>query len=127
MSNLKDYDRGRNDGLAMALRIVEKDGIEGLRREIKFRGVTGIHTTLAKKELDQASKQIKEMTLDTMIVLAVATLHDEFDFGQKRCQRFMDRLELKAGCLIDNLATWPDYIKAIKDEIGLELSIRENL
>ena len=127
MSNLKDYDRGRNDGLAMALRITEEDGIEGLRKEIKFRGVTGIHTTLAKKELDQASKQIKEMTLDTMIVLAVATLHDEFDFGQKRCQRFMDRLELKAGCLIDNLATWPDYIKAIKDEIGLELSIRENL
>ena len=127
MSNLKDYDRGRNDGLAMALRIVESDGIEGLRKEIKFRGVTGIHTALAKKELDQASKQIKEMTLDTMIVLAVATLHDEFDFGQKRCQRFMNRLELKAGCLIDNLATWPDYIKAIKDEIGLELSIRENL
>lgn len=127
MSNLKDYDRGRNDGLAMALRITEEDGIEGLRKEIKFRGVTGIHTTLAKKELDQASKQIKEMTLDTMIVLAVATLHDEFDFGQKRCQRFMDRLELKAGCLIDDLATWPDYIKAIKDEIGLELSIRENL
>lgn len=82
---------------------------------------------MAKKELDQASKQIKEMTLDTMIVLAVATLHDEFDFGQKRCQRFMDRLELKAGCLIDDLATWTDYIKAIKDEIGLELSIRENL
>ena len=127
MSNLKDYDRGRNDGLAMALRIVESDGIEGLRREIKFRGVTGIHTTLAKKELDQASKQIKEMTLDTMIVLAVATLHDEFDFGQKRCQRFMDRLELKAGCLIDDLATWTDYINAIKDEIGLELSLRENL
>lgn len=127
MSNLKDYNRGRNDGLAMALRIVESDGIEGLRKEIKFRGVTGIHTTLAKKELDQASKQIKEMTLDTMIVLAVATLHDEFDFGQKRCQKFMDRLELKAGCLIDDLATWPDYIKAIKDEIGLELSIRENL
>lgn len=127
MSNLKDYNRGRNDGLAMALRIAESDGIEGLRREIKFRGVTGIHTALAKKELDQASKQIKEMTLDTMIVLAVATLHDEFDFGQKRCQRFMDRLELKAGCLIDDLATWPDYIKAIKDEIGLELSIRENL
>lgn len=127
MSNLKDYNRGRNDGLAMALRIAEEDGIEGLRKEIKFRGVTGIHTTLAKKELDQASKQIKEMTLDTMIVLAVATLHDEFDFGQKRCQRFMDRLELKAGCLIDDLATWPDYIKAIKDEIGLELSIRENL
>ena len=49
MSNLKDYARGRNDGLAMALRIVESEGIEGLRKEIKFRGVTGIHTALAKK------------------------------------------------------------------------------
>ena len=38
MSNIKDYARGRNDGLAMALRIVETEGIEGLRKEIKFRG-----------------------------------------------------------------------------------------
>lgn len=126
MSNIKDYARGRNDGLAMALRIMEIEGIEGLRKEIKFRGVTGIHTALAKKELDQATAQIKEMTLDTMVVLAVATLHDEFGYGQKRCQRFMDRMELKASCLADDLATWPDYIQSIKDEIGLELSIREN-
>lgn len=72
MSNLKDYARGRNDGLAMALRIVESEGIEGLRKEIRFRGVTGIHTALAKKELDQATVKIKEMTLDTMVVIAIA-------------------------------------------------------
>lgn len=35
MSNIKDYARGRNDGLAMALRIVESEGIEGLRKEIQ--------------------------------------------------------------------------------------------
>lgn len=127
MSNLKDYARGRNDGLAMALRIVETEGIEGLQKEIRFRGVTGIHTALAKKELDQATVKIKEMTLDTMVVIAIATLHDEFGFGQQRCQRFMDRMELKAGCLVDDLATWTDYIQSIKDEIGLELSIRENI
>ena len=127
MSNLKDYARGRNDGLAMALRIVESEGIEGLRKEIRFRNISGIHTALAKKELDQATVKIKEMTLDTMVVIAIATLHDEFGFGQQRCQRFMDRMELKAGCLVDDLATWPDYIQSIKDEIGLELSIRENL
>ncbi len=127
MSDLKDYARGRNDGLAMALRIAESEGIEGLRKEIEFRKVSGIHTALAKKELDQAAAKIKEMTLDTMVVMAIATLHDEFDFGQKRCQRFMDRMELKVGCLVDDLATWPDYIQSIKDEIGLELSIRENM
>lgn len=127
MSNLRDYARGRNDGLTMAMRIVETGGIEGLRKEIRFRGATGINTALAKKELDQATVKIKEMTLDTMVVIAIATLHDEFGFGQQRCQRFMDRMELKAGCLVDDLATWPDYIQSIKDEIGLELSIRENM
>ena len=29
-----DYFDGRNEGMDFALRIVEKDGIEGLRREI---------------------------------------------------------------------------------------------
>ncbi len=51
MSDLKDYARGRNDGLAMALRIAESEGIEGLRKEIEFRKVSGIHTALAKKRV----------------------------------------------------------------------------
>lgn len=49
MAKLNDYNSGRNDGLAMALTIVERDGVEALREEIKFRGVTGLHTGLAKK------------------------------------------------------------------------------
>ena len=80
----KEYNAGRNDGLAMALTIAEREGIPALREEIRFRGVTNIHTSIAKKELNEASQKIKAMTLDTMLVLAVATLHDEFDFGAKR-------------------------------------------
>ena len=39
---LKDYQRGRNDGLALALKIVQEGGREALEAEIKNRGVTGI-------------------------------------------------------------------------------------
>ena len=39
--NLKDYQRGRNDGLALALKIVQEGGREALEAEIKNRGVTG--------------------------------------------------------------------------------------
>lgn len=123
---LNDYQSGRNDGLALALTIVKRDGIEALRDEIKFRGANGINTAMAKKELNAACEKIKNMTLDTMTVIAIATLHDEFEFGQKRCQRFMDRLEEKADCIIDDLASWDDYIKAIKNELGIELTIRRN-
>lgn len=122
----KEYNAGRNDGLAMALTIAEREGIPALREEIRFRGVTNIHTSIAKKELNEASQKIKAMTLDTMLVLAVATLHDEFDFGAKRCQRFIDRMIMKADCMLDDMATWQDYIDAIEDEMGIRLGIRRN-
>ena len=124
--NLKDYNAGRNDGLAMALTIAERDGVPALREEIRFRGVTNIHTAIAKKELNAASQKIKEMTLDTMLVLAVATLHDEFDFGAKRCQRFIDRMVKKADCMLDDMVTWQDYITAIEAEMGIRMNIRRN-
>ena len=124
MGKQSEYNAGRNDGLAMALMIVERDGVDALREEIQFRGVTGIHTALAKKELDKATHQIKERTLSTMLVISVATLHDEFEFGAKRCQRFIDRMNLKAECLVDDMATWGDYIKTIEKEIGIKMRIK---
>ena len=124
MNKMREYERGREDGLSLALRIAKEGGIEALDREIKFRGITGIHTSLASKDLDKASEQIKEITLDTFTVMSVAVLHDEFGFGEKRCQRYMDGINKAAEYIVDGLATWPDYISAIKEEIGLDLRIR---
>lgn len=124
MNKMREYERGREDGLSLALRIAKEGGIEALEKEIKFRGVTGIHTSLASKDLDKASEQIKEITLDTFTVMSVAVLHDEFGFGEKRCQRYMDGINKAAEYIVDGLATWPDYILAIKEEIGLDLRIR---
>lgn len=90
MNKMREYERGREDGLDLALRIVKQGGIEALEKEIKFRNITGVHTSLATKDLDKASQKIKEMTLDTFTILGIAVLHDCFGFGQIRCQRFMD-------------------------------------
>lgn len=124
MNKMREYERGREDGLTLALRIAKEGGVEALEREIKFRGVTGIHTSLASKDLDKAAEKIKEITLDTFTVMSVAVLHDEFGFGEKRCQRYMDGINKAAEYIVDGLATWPDYISAIKEEIGLDLRIR---
>lgn len=126
MGKIDEYASGRNDGLQLALKIVEEDGVDALRKEIEFRGARGINTALSRKELDKASVKIKEMTLDTMLALSVATLHDEFDFGAKRCQRFMKRMNLKAECIVDDLATWDDFVEQIREELGLEITIRRN-
>ena len=47
MNKMREYERGREDGLDLARRIVKQGGIEALEQECKFRGVTGIHTSLA--------------------------------------------------------------------------------
>lgn len=126
MAKLNDYIAGRNDGLHLALRIVKERGVEGLEEEIRFRNITGIHTQYAKKDLEKATMRIKEMTVDTLTVLSVATLRDEFDFGKKRCKRFIDRMNLKAECLLADMVTWQDLIDNIEEEMGIRLRIRRN-
>lgn len=126
MAKVNDYMAGREDGLQLALTIVENRGIDGLKDEIKFRNATQIHTMLDKKSLDQATRKIKEMTLDTVTILCVATLRDEFGFGARRCQRFIDRMNLKAECLMDDLVSWKDFIENIEEEMGIKLRIRRN-
>ena len=72
MNKMREYERGREDGLDLARRIVKEGGLEALEREWKFRGVTGIHTSLAAKDLDKESQKIKEMTIDTFMTNLVS-------------------------------------------------------
>jgi len=124
MNKMREYERGREDGLLLAQKIVREGGVEALEREIKFRGCTGIHTSLACKDLDKACQTIKEMTMDVFTVLGVAALHDLYGFGETRCQRWVDKMDEAAGYLVDDMATWKDYIEGIKEEIGVEMKLR---
>lgn len=126
MNKMREYERGREDGLDLARRIVKEGGLEALERECKFRGVTGIHTSLAAKDLDKASQKIKEMTIDTFTILCIAAVHDKFGFGEKRCRRLIAKMEEGAEYLMDDLATWDDYIKEIKEQLNIDLRIRWN-
>lgn len=124
MNKMREYERGREDGLLLAQRIVREGGVEALDKEIKFRGCTGVHTSLASKDLDVASQKIKEMALDVFLVLGIAALHDCFGFGQKRCQRWKDKIDEGADIILDDMATWKDYTDSIKEELNLDLEVR---
>ncbi|MEY8275119.1 hypothetical protein [Blautia marasmi] len=126
MSSINKEMQARTEGMTYALRIAKEKGLEELEKEIKFRNLTGISLNLSRKDLNKASEKIKEMTMDTFTILTVAVLHDEFGFGEKRCQRFIDRMNKKAECMIDDLCTWDDYIKSIKEELNINLQIRWN-
>ena len=82
MNKMREYEKGREDGLDLALRIVRDGGLEALEKEIRFRNISGIHTSLAAKDLDKAAEKIKELSLDVFTIIGIAALHDEFGFGQ---------------------------------------------
>lgn len=64
--------------------------------------------------------------MDTVLILVVSTIHDEFGFGQKRLQRLIDRMELRSSSLLNDMATWEDFRQCIKEEIGIEINTRES-
>lgn len=116
----------RTDGMEYALRIAKEQGIEALEKEVKARKWSGISLRVTQKEIDEASMAIKHRCLDTLTIVGVLTLHDEFGFGFKRIQRYLQRFTTKAECLLEDYATWEDYQNIIKDELGFDLELRWN-
>lgn len=123
MNKMAEYTRGRADGLDLAFRIVREDGIEALEKEIKFRGATGIHTSLAKKDVERSVELIKNKMVDMFSIIGIAALHDLYGFGETRCTRWMKKVEEAASYLSNDLATWDDYISEIKTQIGIDINI----
>lgn len=120
---MTDCQAGREDGLLMAKRLVEEGGLGRLEDEIKYRNLTGIHTGLVQKELEKTTRQIKMTTLDTVLLLAISSIRDEYDFGAVRLKRLIDRMERKAQALIGDMATWEDFRQTIQEELGIEIDV----
>ena len=122
----EDEEKARREGMAYALRIAKEKGIDGLEDDLKMRNAINLPIPVSREVLNECVNNIKNNTVDTFIILLIATLHDEFGFGEKRVQRAIDVFNFKAECLADDYCTWNDYIEVIKDELNIELSIRTN-
>lgn len=122
----KDEEKARREGMAYALRIAKEKGIDGLEDDLKMRNAINLPIPVSKKALEECSINIKNNILDTIMILMVATLHDEFGFGEKRVQRAIDRLNYKAECIGEDYCTWDDQIQTIKEELNIDLGIRKN-
>lgn len=124
MGREKNEEIARREGMAYALKIAQEKGVDGLIEELKFRNITQISVAVSREACNLCITKIKENTIDTILVLMAATLHDEFGFGGKRVQQAINRFEEKAECLNEDYCTWEDHIQMIKDEMGIELRIR---
>ena len=116
----------RREGMSYAIRYAKKHGLEALEEDLKRRQAYNIPIRISNKELQTFTDNVKNMMLDTVLILASVTLHDEFGFGRDRLERFMRRFNFKAECIGEDYTDWQDQIAILKEESGLEYSIRKN-
>ena len=126
MARIDKEEQARREGMAYALRIAKEKGIDALEEDLKMRNAIGLPVGVDRKALNQFTENVKFNTVDNMVILMAVTLHDEFGFGEKRVQRAIDRFMFKANCLDEDYTTWQEQIEILKEELGIELSIRAN-
>ena len=126
MARIDKEEQARREGMAYALRIAKEKGIDALEEDLKMRNAIGLPVGVDRKALNQFTENVKFNTVDTMVILMAVTLHDEFGFGEKRVQRAIDRFMFKANCLDEDYTTWQEQIEILKEDLGIELSIRAN-
>jgi hypothetical protein len=114
---MKEYNRARNDGMRLALTIVDERGIEGLRKELRFREKNKINTNLTMQELEEASKPMRGFINEGQILIWLSVLHDEFDFGKNRLNRAMDRFEAIYDSISEGYAGYSDYIEMLQKKM----------
>ena len=124
MAKVNKEEQARREGMAYALKIAKEKGIEWLEEEIRFRNIIKAPIAISRAKVDDMLVSIKMNVIDTVTILSAMTLRDEFDFGKQRIQRFVERFNLKAECIMDDYTTWDDQIECLREECGLNYVIR---
>ena len=126
MSKQEYIMQGRNEGIAFCDNIAKEKGLEELQRVTRQRNLAGLRTLIDPKDLDKDLINIKMQILDTVLIMSLIVLKDEFDFGSKRLDRFKKRFNDKTECLESGNVTWVDMIEQIQQENDIKLHLREN-
>lgn len=95
MGKIDSSYQARLDGMAFALRVAEKDGIEGLRKELKFRNAHFVPLEITAEGRKEICSWITARVVQTLLTMVLATLRDEDGWGEKRLKRFKAAFEKK--------------------------------
>lgn len=126
MAKISKEEQARREGMSYALRIAKDKGIGALEEEMRMRSAINLPVGVPKTALDEFVIKVKTNILDCVLILMCVTLHQEFGFGQTRCQRAITHLNQLAEDLCDDCATWQEHIEMLEKECNIELAIRSN-
>ena len=96
------------EGMDFCIRFLEShdNDIDALKAEIKRRGAYHIPLRISISEENEFVSRVRANVLDTVLIMTIAVLHDEFDFGKKRISRFKETFNRFSEWLCDDNLTW---------------------
>lgn len=116
----------RSEGMAYALDIVKKDGIEGLEKIVNQRFKTGFTCKYVPQDEYLAQlDEVKSWYYVSIVCSFLVLLHDDHGFGKKRATELANRfLDIIDSTLHPELGvTLNDYIKEAERITGIEIGI----
>lgn len=123
----REMEQARREGMQYALKVAKEKGVEGLEQDLKLRGNCRLPIAICNEVVVEEINNIKSMTIDTILAMAVLSLNWEFGFGQKRLARFRDRFMGLSERLVSGEFNWEDVLTQIKMDTGMDFEIRMNL
>ena len=126
MGKQSELFRGRNEGLDMALRILDKNNgdIEELRKEITFRNISGCSINVSRKDVQEACDKMKIHSTNVAIAIALIVLQDDFLFSNYQMQKFKELFDKHVWTCCEDPKKIADYYRRA-DDSGVELLPKE--
>lgn len=119
MGRVTRDEKYRREGMERALRIAKDKGINGLEAELRLRGIINVPCGIGLESINRMKADMNQKIMNSFLILAAATLHDEFEFEQAKLDRFLTRMNEKAECMSEDYCTWDDQIKMLQEETGI--------
>lgn len=112
----------RHEGMAFCLRYLDEHGgdVDALRAEIQRRGVTHTPIAITRAQEVEFANRVRKTLMETVLIVTLAVLHDEFGFGQARCKRFIDQFNYAGDLLVDDCINWAEMQQGIREQLGID-------
>lgn len=79
---------------------------------------------IKRKAVKETVDRVSREAFERMMVLSLLVLRDEWGFGSKRMERFIDRLSELIEDVSEGRLSMDDIVDALEDELGIEFMWR---
>lgn len=123
----------RMQGILHAREVVEKDGLEGLDKEIKMRGFMQAPLVYSKGQIDGWWDELSTNLYATMTTVAGMVLREHFGFGKQRLLKFRNEFQNMTKSALDldylgsHYVTLEDYANELNEQFDIPDSVNAGL